>query len=265
MNLTGDLKDLIGEKLDYAIVSKRRETVEITDSEFDIVVKRKWVDKISIDFFTLTWAIKRGKGIIFTWLWENKRELFHENSLNLAAKYGRLEMAKFLSENGFKPGFKGVNWACEGGYLEVVKFLYTIAPEKFEFNGLCEATRNGHHHIVKWFHQELPHLFTPTIMNVAAENGHLELIRWLHENRPEGCTTSAINSAALSGHLHVIEWLLKNRTEGYTDWAIRFAVMSGKMSILKLLAEKKDYPEAIEMAQNRGRTDMVEFLRKLKN
>ena len=77
--------------------------------------------------------------------------------------------------DAFDPEKHTWNWACEHGYLDVVKFLHENRTEG------C----------------------TTDAMDSASENGHLDIVKFLHENRTEGCTTDAM----VTGHLNIVQWL----------------------------------------------------------
>ena len=105
---------------------------------------------------------------ILIWLFENKKIYIKHNRLylNLASKYGHLEVVKWLHENR--------NDGCSSHAMD-------------------HAASNGHIEVVKWLHENRTEGCTIWAMDLASKNGHIEVVKWLHENRTEGCTENAMD------------------------------------------------------------------------
>jgi len=101
----------------------------------------------------------------------------HSN-MDVAARYGHLEIVKYLHSKGFECTTDAMDWAAGNGHLAVVKYLH--------FNGFECTTR---------------------AINVAAGRGYVDVVVFLVYNRKEGCTDDAMFWAIKHGHLDVIKFL----------------------------------------------------------
>ena len=72
-------------------------------------------------------------------------------SANLAARYGHLEMVKYLYEvMRIEPTVDGANRAAERGHIEMVKYLYEVMNIKPTNRGATYAAGDGHVEMVKY-------------------------------------------------------------------------------------------------------------------
>jgi hypothetical protein len=153
---------------------------------------------------------------------------------NSVGRSGRLDVVKYMEqicvEMGETEQWQTVfDYACFGGHLPVVKWVYDWHKENIQFDddAMDNVAFYGMLDIVKWLHAQPESRCSSRAMDVAALRGHLPVVQWLHENRTEGCTEGAMDYAAASGHLHVVQWLHKNRTEGCTDRALQNSSFNG--------------------------------------
>lgn len=108
---------------------------------------------------------------------------FTERAMDLAARYGHLDVVQWLHEHRSEGCSKyAMNWAAAFGHLDVVQFLHEHRSEG------C----------------------TTDAMDLAAANDHLDVVRWLHENRSEGCSVKALDMARTRCHHDVAQWLQNN-------------------------------------------------------
>lgn len=181
-------------------------------------------------------ACKYGyKNIIFL-----KPDIYYSRcSIKLAAEMGRIDIVKYLNENGIQK------------------------PTK---ESMFEASKHGHLDIVIYLHQNMVEKCSKEVMDVAAYNGHIDVVKFLHQNRKEGCTTNAIDFAAKNGHLNVIKWLYKNRKEGYSPLALDCACMAGNLEVVNWLLKKRKgcVNSGIKFAMQYGHHEVADFLSKCK-
>jgi hypothetical protein len=129
-----------------------------------------------------------------------------------AIKYGSLYyLNKHKKTIIWKKSF--MDLAARFGQLEVVKWLHENRTEGCTVEAMNKAASNGHLEVVKWLHENRTEGCTVLAMEWAAENGHLEVVKWLHENRTEGCTKGAMDKAAEKGHLEVLFKMSKPNKE----------------------------------------------------
>ncbi|GAM24807.1 hypothetical protein SAMD00019534_079820 [Acytostelium subglobosum LB1] len=188
-----------------------------------------------------------------------------DDCMDIAARYGRLDIVKWLHENRSDTGCttSAMDWAAYCGHLEIVKFLHENRTEGGTEKCWLEAAENGHLEVIKFLHHNRTEPCTPEVMEHAAMQGRMAVVQWLHYNRTEGCTNKAIDHAAMSGHLNVIKWLFDNRTEGCSYMALDNAAAFGHKDIVVYLHEVISAPcskQAMTNAAMIGKLDIVEYL-----
>jgi hypothetical protein len=112
--------------------------------------------------------------------------------------------------------------ACEYGYLEMVKWLYSLGRinihihDEYAFRTVCT---NGYLELAKWLFDISTHFPERTRINMIARggqafrhacaNGHLEIIKWLHGKvqLERYMVTEALDWAKEFGHEDVVQFL----------------------------------------------------------
>lgn len=180
-----------------------------------------------------------------------------------AALNGNLEIVKFIYEKCKGHCSKYImDWAAEFGHLEILKWLYEKGLE-CGYMTMWYAVRYNHLDIVKWLHEKNENL-SINMMHNAAECGHLEIVRWLHNNTIELYIDSAMYYAAINGHLEIMKFLYENVSERYT---MEDAAEYGNLEIVKFLYNQGECcsQDAIDIADENGYNEIVEFLRENRN
>jgi hypothetical protein len=151
-----------------------------------------------------------------------------------ATSYGHLDILKYLFLEGYQVNNSCMLIACKKGYIDIVKWIHFSNLYNIGSPGAINyAAQGGHLEIIKFLSEYRSDGATKFAMDTAAENGHLETVIWLHFNRVEGCTTDAIDHASLYGRLDIVEWLYNNRDEGASQNTIEFIGMTRKLDPLK--------------------------------
>ena len=145
----------------------------------------------------------------------------------------------WMIESGIKITGYLLDSAAKYGHLEIVKWLHENRKEGCTTWAMDWAAENGHLNVVIWLHENRKEGCTKWAMDWAAKNGHLNVVIWLHKNRKEGCTTLAMIYAAANGHLEIIIWLHENRTEGCTIWAMYYAEKNCHLNVVMWLHENR--------------------------
>jgi hypothetical protein len=105
------------------------------------------------------------------------------------------------------------------GYLDIIKFIYSIEMEGNTEYLINMATQANHLEIVKWLHENMDLGCTTEAIDYASVHGNLDIIKYIHYNVSGGdCTTKAMNFAALNGNLEVVEWLWYNKRDNCNIW-----------------------------------------------
>ncbi len=216
--------------------------------------------------------------------------------LILAARYGYLEIVKYLAENGATPGDVGIlladihadydyalRLAAENGHLEVVKYLVDNGANlnADDDYALRLAALNGYLEVVKYLVENGAHIGAQddNALKSAVFNGHLEVVKYLVVNgAPSGAAgmlpadihahyDSALQWAAQNGHLKVVKYLIDNGADihVYDDYALRWAAENGDLKLVKYLIEKgadihANNDSALRYAGEEGRLEVVKYL-----
>ena len=120
------------------------------------------------------------------------------------ARGRQLEPGQWLrTHEGFKLNAYIFGKACQGGNLEVIKWLRSEDCPWNEW-ACAGAAKGGHLEILKWLRSEgFP--WDEDACSGAAMNGHLEILKWL---KSEGCPRidrEACAGAAEHGHLEILK------------------------------------------------------------
>lgn len=116
--------------------------------------------------------------------WNDKTYIF-ENSYEYAARYGKLDVVKWLEFHGF-PFRKG--WcaygACHGGYLHILHWLREQRGLELH-DSLYNYAIYGNNflHIGEWLREQGCPWFKYSFV-YAAQEGELDILQWLHD---KGC------------------------------------------------------------------------------
>jgi len=194
----------------------------------------------------------------------NVDDAIREEACVIAAGNGRLEILKYLHENGYSFGDQACFYAASNGHLEVVKYLHLnktedrlcwdrISCEAAAENGYLEvlkylhdngcpwdddtchgAARGGHLGILMYLHANgCP--WNSYTCGIAVMKGHYDVLKYLHEN---GCSwnVNSCTNAARNGDLNVLEYLHENGCP-WDKNACEYAVIEGHYDVLKYLHE----------------------------
>ena len=199
--------------------------------------------------------------------------------MEIAAKYGNLDVVMWLNETGHDCTHRAIDWAAENGHLDVIKYLLKHRSEQ-PLHAVRLAMKNGHAHVfkflleynsvelghqamdsvvelgdldlVKWLHETYgQEVRSPNAMDLAAHGGRMPILVYLHElGYP--ATTNAMDWGAAMNHLDVVQWLHTHRSEGCTHLAIDTAVFNNhnSMAVWLLKNRKEGFSEtALEAAR----------------
>jgi hypothetical protein len=156
------------------------------------------------------WAIKSNRIDVFALALDNNYWHNYSKLCYMMAKYGRLNMLKWVHENYIPYTFDEngiINTAALHGRLNIIKWIRTIDDEWS--NRVCEmAARGGHLKILKWLRKNGCPWNERACMN-ASRRGHFHVLKWLHKHHcPWDATTCTM--AIQFGHLHILQWALEH-------------------------------------------------------
>ncbi|WZN62947.1 hypothetical protein HKI87_06g44920 [Chloropicon roscoffensis] len=144
---------------------------------------------------------------------EKLSKLWDEETCDLSAYGGQLEVIKWLRAKGCPWGTRTSFMAAQGGHLEVLQWMRAQDPPCPWTSWVCYfAASQGHLEILRWARsQGCP--WNEHAPYAAAQGGHLEVLRWA---RSQGCPwhEELPCAAAEWGHLKVLKWLEFITTNG---------------------------------------------------
>ncbi len=137
-------------------------------------------------------------------------------------------------------------WACEHGYLEVVKFLFGNGADirSCEEYSIFIAVRKGHFEIIKFLinNGANPEIMENYAIKCAAEKGYYDIVAFLVDNGANFKIKKnyPIRVASEKGHLAIVKLLIEKGAnfKDKNDYAITYALKNGHLDIVKLLVEK---------------------------
>lgn len=153
--------------------------------------------------------LQNGSLEIFIWANNNINEIIEicPYLVNLAAKYGRYDIVKWLVEN--------INIECE--LNDFVKYNYLAAA--------------------KWKLSKTKTLTQETI-DLAVEHGDREMIKWIYDGTSRRCSTKVINSIISYGKLDTIKFLKYYGTI-FTPEMINITRMTKYIEMIKWFSENE--------------------------
>jgi len=185
-------------------------------------------------------AVYHGHIDLFKWLVPtNEVESTDALYTNTAAWYGRLDILKYLHENGCPWTGLACYFAAQYDHLEMLKYLHE--------NG-CQWDTH--------------------IYGIAGKKGHLEIVKYLYEN---DCPwdASTCKSAVTYGSLEIVKYLHTKFIEDSRPWSLwdcfrcKDAIVAGRLEILKYLHEN-GFPideSSCNLAVANGHFEVFEWLR----
>ena len=136
-------------------------------------------------------AILEGNVEIVKCIISNIEEIFGDDpteyALNYACEFGKLEIVKYLCSNNEIESFNeyAIQLAAMEGHSEIVKYLCEAGMDfRFENNAPFRwSARNGHYNVVKYLCEASAdlHSFSDNAVHWASKNGHFEVTKYLIE------------------------------------------------------------------------------------
>ena len=228
------------------------------------------IDTKSIDSFED--IVKRGNSYALINL--PKLRIPWDNEIDIAAKYGELDILIWLKSKGYQVSpwiinivierehlnvlkwltevhlldaikgctFSSIFYAFTCGHLKILKILFkkgiiTASYMQVYGNTMMHTTvSRGHLKLAKWFYKKFPDFCDENHIDNASQSGVLEMVKWTHKTFPLGhCTKKAVHRAAKLGYSDIVEFLLFNRKEGQKDDTFEATCKNGHLEVVKIL------------------------------
>ncbi len=173
-------------------------------------------------------------------------------AINPSLKFKMSENMYFLiikyiyEKKGVIPCYKELfNFACENGYLHLVKYFVSIGINVGKSSGLMSASENGHLEVVEFLVESGAniHFGQDYSLKWACHNGHLEVVKYLTEKGADIHSDSCLSLtlAAEKGHLPVVEFLVEKGAIIYANnpKILTLAIRNEHSPVLEYLIEKR--------------------------
>jgi hypothetical protein len=176
-------------------------------------------------------SAKLGNVKIFEWVISIFGKTANYHVCILAAKYGHLDLLKYLFKCGYIFDSQLILPAAHSGNLNMVKWLVIEKKCTFEWEAYEYAAFKGHLEIVKWAREQGYVWQDEYLSRAAAFGGHMKILKWIRE---KGCRWNARTStaAAASGQLDILCWVRENGCF-WNEETCSAAALYGHLDILK--------------------------------
>lgn len=199
-----------------------------------------------------------------------------ELGLSLAIKYGRLNIVKYLVENGANihhDSGEPIRDACRNGHLSVVKYLVEkgVDIHNHQEASMRLACFNGYLKIVKYLVSLGVNCNTGDHFYLASCGGHLDVVKYLVSQGVDHLQDDdrALWNASGNGHLDIVQYLFENGVytiHTFSECALQSASMNGHLDIVKYLVEvgncviREDDDRVLWNASRNGHLPVVKYL-----
>ena len=155
---------------------------------------------------------------LLKWIREEKKCEWDEETINVAAEQGNLEMVKYCVANECPIDEGACGEAATGGHLECFKYLHEEAKApRGSWTADCAAS-SGHLHILEYFVERKFDQYNEYACRNAAENGHLDCLKYLHETAKAPWNYKAVRQAHYYNHTECVQYLLDNTCPLPSGW-----------------------------------------------
>lgn len=206
-------------------------------------------------------------------------ELFADDITNwkpyfkMACEGGNLEIVKFLIKNGVSSYTYCFYWAGYGGNIEIVDILIQKGATDFTWC-LYGACHKGHLEIVKLLINEIDHHDIESCMDKACQHGHLEIVKFLVENGASDWNRYAKYACLChDNNVEIIKLMIEKGANEF-GYYLHHVCFHGLINFANLLikkgatdwnngllgASKGGYPDLVKLMIDKGATDYNQCL-----
>ncbi len=130
---------------------------------------------------------------------------------NCAAKYGHLNILKFLVTNECELGESVSLYAAKGGHIDILQWLVEINYKMHSFT--CKyAVMGGSLSCLQWAIEHGCKFNVPEVYYTAAQYNEIHIIKWLRSNGYIWNSRTCVG-AVRGNHLELLKWLVKEGCE----------------------------------------------------
>jgi len=187
---------------------KIRQMSSISTLEFLWENRSPWLNWSGTKFCSC--VARTNKLELLKWVREEKKCEWNEQTINVAAHQGNLEMVKYCVANQCPMDECACISAARRGNLEFLKYLHETAKAPWDWRTAAFAAENGHLHILKYLVERKYDDYDKWACRNAARNGHLDCLKYLRETAKAPWDFMAVQSAHTRQHWECLQYLLDN-------------------------------------------------------
>ncbi|EFA79932.1 hypothetical protein PPL_06753 [Heterostelium album PN500] len=197
-----------------------------------------------------------------------RRQRSQPHLVDIAAKYGQLDILKFLLFNRTEGcSTSTLDAAAYNGHLPIVEFLHHHRTECNANTHGMDAAGDGHLDVVIFIHNNRTHeTISKSSYKYAIRRNHIEVVRFLLANRTERPPLKSLMLAASYGHLDMLMLLLSEPYRQFYEidnTVMEYAAGNGQLEIIRFLHENTTAQcgsDAMDFAAEMGDLDVIKFL-----
>jgi len=159
---------------------------------------------------------------LLKWAREEKQCEWDEETINVAALQGNMEMVKYCVANECPINEMACVSVCacaaSKGHLEVIKYLHEEAKAPWDWRTAAWAADNGHLHILEYLVERKYDKFDEDACAYAAREGHLDCLKYLRETAKAPWNYLAVRDAHYYKQPECLQYLLDNNCPLVPGW-----------------------------------------------
>lgn len=180
---------------------------------------------------------------------------------NLAAKYNKLDLLKYLSKKNIKADIKGLNYAAKKGFFNIFKYLTEeqLIEHNFETAGLANLNLNSN--IVPYLIKRGKLKFNSFFIYSSIEKGLINNIKYVKNNYV--FKVEEFNHALRYEQFDIVKYLHQNFSIKPNVQSFRIVMKKGNLSLFKLLETFSEIPFSenyIYDAIESGNLEIIKYL-----
>ena len=144
---------------------------------------------------------------LLKWIREEKKCEWDEDTINVAAEQGNLEMVKYCVANECPIDKNACANAALRGHLECLKYLHEEVKAPWDSETAAYAASDGHLHILEYLVEREFDEFEYAC-ECAAAFGHLDCLKYLHETAKVPWNEEAVREAHKYNETECVQYLL---------------------------------------------------------
>jgi hypothetical protein len=155
---------------------------------------------------------------LLKWIREEKKCEWDEDTINVAAEQGNLEMVKYCVANECPIDKYACAYAASQGHHECLKYLHEEVKAPWDSETAACAASDGHLHILEYLVEREFDQYDTLACWEAARYGNLDCLKYLHETAKAPWDEDAVRVAHENDHPECVQYLLDNNCPLPPGW-----------------------------------------------